>query len=552
MFDNPTSQYEFKHAFHSISDGADIITIKYIEHTESGEKIPHYDIIKDYERPAWVTLPRHRKYNDKKTYESIDRLTMIKSTEANMARALSAALGQRFTSRTFLNDVLSSPYVYGLGASTTSLIKHKIREKWPTAVSDNVVCVGDIETSMLDDDEHILCMAVTCKDKVHLAVLKDFVKNIKDPISELKIAAKKYLNEDIHKRVKDFEFEICETPATVVMSCLKRLHEWKPDFLAFWNMNFDIPRCIEALEREGYDPKDYFNDPSVPHKWRYLKYYEQKSNRESSGGRKLNKSPSELWHVLENHASWYVIDPMCYYRKNRLHLQQEQSYTLDYLGDKIVNMKKLRFDKAEHVIDGSKQWHRLMQSTYPIEYCIYNIQDCILVELIDEKTGDLARTIQQASDDAEYRSMFRLPSVLEHRLFFELYKEKGLILGQAGRDMRTELDKHVIGTDDIIVMLPSHLIEDNGITLFEDASGIVSQCRLAPADDDIESTYPTGQRITNLERETIKREMVSLGDMSEDELKQVGYAIATGVGNSVTIARKLYNCKSLLDLDDVL
>lgn len=549
---NKTSQYEFKHATHSIHGDTDIITARIIEHTEDGRKIPHFEIIKDYERPAWVTLPQYRKYKDKKTYESIDRLTQIKSTEARMPKALCQALGIRYHKGLFLNNLLASPYVYGLAPRVTSLLKHKIRSKWPEAVSDNIMAVGDIETSMIHDDEHILCMAVTCKDKVYLAVLEDFVKGIKNPIEKLQDAAKEYLNETIQGRNCEYEFELARTPATVVIKCLTKLHQICPDFLVFWNMNFDIPRCIKALEDEGFRPEDYFNDPSVPRKYQYINYRPQKANKVSAGGRSSNKAPSELWHILENHASWFAVDPMCFYRKNRAHLKQEQSYALDYIGNKLVNMKKLRFDVAKHLGEGTKQWHRFMQEKYPIEYCIYCIQDCILVELIDEKTKDISKTIQQFSDDAEYQTMFNLPTALEHAFHFEMLQDYGVVLGQAGTDMRRELDKHIIDADNIIVMLPSHLIEDNGLRLFEDASNIVSQCRPAAADDDIESTYPSSQELMNLERETIHRELVSIEGMSESQQKQIGYTIASGIVNSIHICRELYNFPTLFELNNII
>lgn len=546
---NKTSQYEFKHATHSIHGDTDIITAKLIEHTEDGQKIPRFVLLQDYERPAWVTLPQYRKYKDKKTYEPLDRLMKIKSTEARMPRALCQALGIRYRSGLFLNQLLSSPYVYGLAPRVTSLLKHKISKQWPEAVTDNIVAVGDIETSMLDDDEHILCMGVTCKDFVYLAVLDDFVKNIENPIEKLHEAANGYLNETIQGRNCKYEFEVVNSPAMIVIKCLAKLHELKPDFFAFWNMNFDIPRCIKALEDEGYKPEEYFNDPSVPSKYRYLKYRPQKENKISSGGRASNKAPSELWHILENHSSWYVVDPMCFYRKNRAHLKQEQSYALDYIGEKLINMKKLRFDVAKDHGEGSKQWHRYMQANHPIEYCIYCVQDCILVELIDEECRDLMTTIQQKADAAEYQTMFNLPTALEHGFYFEMLEDYGLVLGQAGTDMRQELDKYIIDVDNIIVMLPSHLIEDNGLKLFADAPNIVSQCRSAAADDDIESTYPSSQELMNLERETIRRELVSIEGMNEAKQKQIGYAIANGIVNSVHLCRELYNYPTLLELN---
>lgn len=549
---NKSSQYEFKHATHSIHGDTDIITARIIEHTEDGRKIPHFKIIKDYERPAWITLPQHRKYNDKKTYESIDRLTKIKSTEARMPKAICQALGIRYHKGLFLNNLLASPYVYGLAPKVTSLLKHKIRSKWPEAVSDNVLAVGDIETSMLDDDEHILCMAITCKEKVYLAVLEDFVKGIENPIEKLQIAAKEYLNETIQGRNCEYEFEIVKTSANVVIKCLNKLHQLKPDFLGFWNMNFDIPKCIKALEDEGLRPEDYFNDPSVPRKYQHLKYRQQDENKTSAGGRTLKKAVSELWHTLENHASWYVIDPMCFYRKNRVHLKQERSYALDYIGDKLISMKKLRFGVANHLGEGAKQWHRFMQEKYPIEYCIYCIQDCILVELINEKTKDITETVQQSADTAEYHTMFNLPNALEHGFFFEMLQDYGVVLGQAGTNMRRELDKYIIDADNIIVMLPSHLIEDNGLKLFKDADNIISQCRAAAADDDIESTYPSGQETMNLERETIRRELVSIEGMSESQQKQIGYAIASGIVNSIQICRELYNYPTIFELNDLI
>ncbi|MFO6295845.1 hypothetical protein, partial [Pseudomonas aeruginosa] len=65
---------------------------------------------------------------------------------------------------------------------------------------------------------------------------------------------------------------VVETPVDIIIECFKRLHTWKPDFFAFWNISFDIGRILKTLEHYGVNPADIFSDPSVPKNYRFFHF----------------------------------------------------------------------------------------------------------------------------------------------------------------------------------------------------------------------------------------------------------------------------------------
>ena len=58
----------------------------------------------------------------------------------------------------------------------------------------------------------------------------------------------------------------------MVVACFNKAHEWKPDFVSIWNLDFDITKVTSALKNGGLDPADVFSDPSVPKEFKFFHY----------------------------------------------------------------------------------------------------------------------------------------------------------------------------------------------------------------------------------------------------------------------------------------
>ena len=132
---------------------------------------------------------------------------------------------------------------------------------------------------------------------------------------------------------------------------------------------------------------------------------------------------------------------MCLFKKIRTAKGNEPDYNLDGVLGRHLGISKLKFKEADHL--KRLKWHRFMQDNYPAEYVIYNIFDCISIELLDEKTNDLGLTISSLAEISGFDIFPSIPKRLVDVLHF-FYEENGRIAGTAGSDVVTELDEDVI------------------------------------------------------------------------------------------------------------
>lgn len=265
------------------------------------------------------------------------------------------------------------------------------------------------------------------------AKIKDLMSSID---SNRKVNDLTYNKDDIvelHSLKVDVVF--VDTQKELFQHCLGFLHEVKPDFLAIWNMDFDIPRILEALKKEGVDPAEIFCDPNVPEDRRVFRYKQGQQKKTTASGKVKPVNPSEQWHTLFCSASFYVIDAMCAYRYLRLGNQEEPSYALDAILAKILKGKvqKLKFEEADAYSAGA--WHEFMQRNYIFEYAAYNIFDCLCMIFLDEKTKDLRLTFHTSSFISDFENFKSLPKRITDALFFDIISD-GWILGDAGSKPR--------------------------------------------------------------------------------------------------------------------
>lgn len=475
---------ECKHAVYvQANDGSndDALFVKEVIHTHDGQLIPNTRIIENYERTFYITREGHRNHKEKKTQEKLSKLQKFTCTQRNLIPAIGRALG-RGKMNGGLRRIARNPYIYGADITTPTLLKHEYQVKNPDVVSTNGVAVFDIETDVVHGTEDPILLALTFKDNVFLAITKDFAGSIPNPVKAIKECADKYLAKWIGERNIKLEIMVVDTPGQGVIECFKRGHLWKPDFITVWNINFDIPRCLRTLEKEGIDPAVVFSDPSVPKKYQFFNYRQGKATKQTATGRVDSIHPADQWHVAECPASFTLIDSMCVYKRVRIAKQNEPSYSLDNVMKRnLSELGKLKFAEADH-LTGLK-WHEFMQSDYKVEYAIYNIFDCIGVELLDEKIKDLAMTISIQSKASEYNIYNSQPRrVVDDYYFFCL--ERGWVVGACSDEMVHELDQYVVSMNNWIITLPTHLCVDNGVAVIEELPDIKSYIRLHVADLD--------------------------------------------------------------------
>lgn len=526
---------ECKHAVYSPSreedSRDDAIIVKEVVWLKDGRQIPRVQIVENYSRTFY--LERNQDYKEKKTQQKIGRLQKFSTTQRNLMPSIGRALG-RGKLNGGLRTVARNPYLYGADITTPTLLKQEYRERSPGCISPNKVAVFDIETDVVNGKGDIpICMSLTFKDRVYLTALRSWVIDHPNYVEEVRAAATKYIGDHLEARNITLEIEVLDTPGQMVVETFKRAHLWKPDFVTVWNINFDLPKCLNVLKMEGIDPAQVFSDPSVPEHYKFFKYKEGSATKTTATGRIDSIHPAERWHVAECPASFFLIDSMCVYKRIRMAKQNESSYGLDAVMKRnLKTLGKLKFAEADEY--SGLQWHVFMQANYKVEYSVYNVFDCIGVELLDEKIKDLQLVITTQSKASEYTIYNSQPRRLVDDYYF-FCRDRGFIVASCSDEMVHELDQYVYSMKSWIVTLPSHQVVENGMDCIEEMPSIRAYVYSHVADLDIVSTYPNVQVILNISRETTRREMFKIGDMPEHQQRMAGINLTGGHVNAVEI-----------------
>ena len=392
------------------------------------------------------------------------------STQAQLEKNIAAALGAPGVKRS-LRQWAMSPYLYGTDISITSLLKFDFQAKWPTFKNPiSTVAVLDIETTI--EESYPECMSLTFGSKCVIAIHKDFIKGIAEPEAKLRQCFQAQLGAVIESRKINLEVVFVDTITEMCIEVFKRAHAWKPDFITIWNMAFDLPTLEKWVVKEGGSWVDIVSDPSVP---RHLRHYYFKMGPEtklSTSGKEEKLSPAARWHVVTCTASFQFVDSMLvYYRFRMADGTLPGGYNLDNVLKTHGLGGKLKFDVKA---DSSLQWHRIMQADYPIEYLVYNLWDCISVELLDEKTLDLRMTIEAQCGYSDYGRLKTNPGKIADDLHFYALENKKVIATFPG-SKEDENNTLVVESSNWIVTLPSHLMTPIGLHALEEIPTLATE-----------------------------------------------------------------------------
>ena len=509
----------------------DLHVVKEYHHTAEGVRVPQMRCIPDYKREFWITREGYRNHEDKKEYEPLSRLMRFTTTQCQLVNAISKALYGVPGGHQGFRQIASSPYLYGCDIATTSLIKKEYETKWADCIHPLAgVAVLDIETDVIRGTGEIILITLSFKDRIITAINSSFIAKVHNPIDRIRKLIDKHLGK--LKQARGFEVELvhCDSPGQCCAAIMERAHEWKPDFITIWNINYDLPRVASALANEGYNLADVFSDPCVPEEYRFYKYTEGKSQKVTQSGKVLPLHPADRWHIAECPASFYFIDAMCLYKRVRIAKGMEPSYALDDILNKHIGMGKLSIPEVEHL--EKLAWHQAMQRDYPFDYVVYNIFDCIGVELLDEKTKDIASTFPILCGNSDFRNFTSNPRRIVDDMHY-FYLEEQCVIGTTGQELTCEDDDLVVGMNDWIVTLRADHVDNNGVALIKELPNTRSMVRVHLADLDIEGTYPTEEEVLNIAKETTVRELSRIEGMEEKQQRQLGINLTGGVSNAV-------------------
>lgn len=406
----------------------DLHLVKEQRHMKDGSIVPALRWIKDYKRPYWITNRDKQKYKDKREWSSLEDVSKRETTQSKLRDDVAKALNKQHT-RDHMKLLAQSPYLYGTDITSTSLIKKMYMDKFPDHNSPFTVATYDIETDVLNGTNDPIMASVIFKKEIFIVVDKAFVRGFSNTEELVQAASRKYIGEYLDKHEMKITLSIAENPVDIVRKSFAKVHELMPDFLAIWNMDFDIPRLLETLEKYGEDPRDFFCDPSVPKSVRVCKYKQGPKKKVTASGKVIPINPAAQWHTLVCTASYYVIDAMCAYKHLRLGEQEESSYSLDNILSLKLGIRKLKFKEAD--MYSGLRWHQFMQSDYKIEYMVYNIFDCLSMIELDQKTKDLAYTLPSFAATTDFANFKSQPRRISDALHFYAI-EQGYVMGTVG------------------------------------------------------------------------------------------------------------------------
>lgn len=369
----------------------DLHLVKLRSFYDDGTQERAVEYVKDYRRQFGVTKKHLRKaYEQKKESEPFTNLMLYESTQSELDRSVARALDKGWSSLR-LNQLAESPYLYGTDVSSTSLIKNDYQKKYPGVESAYDIAFGDIETDVLHGTDDPIITSMTHDGKVEICVLRSFLGDTYNVEERFMRMMQEHLGDDLRENNLVPVLKIVEDPVELMKAFIHPLHESKPDFLAFWNMDFDIPRLLDTCKKYQYKPTDLFCDPKLPEEIRFCKYKKGSTKKVTASGAVKPRNPSEQWHSLLVPASFYIIDPMSSYRYIRQGAQEEPSYGLDAILTKHLKRGKLKIGNTEN--SEGLAWHELMQERYKVEYLVYAAFDTLGMYLLEKMTKDLSSTL---------------------------------------------------------------------------------------------------------------------------------------------------------------
>lgn len=448
----------------------DLHVVKEVIHLDDGSIVPRLKLLYNYQRPYWIVNKGQRNFEQYIDYIEEDRCSKFFSNQTNLAYNIARQLGERKQYYS-LREVCESPYVFGADIKSTSCIKQEYLKTFPDTNSEFSVAVFDIETDIVNGTDESIIATLSFKNKCITVIKKSFVEGILDIENKLRILLKQYLGEIIESRKVDVEFVFVDTEIETFARCFAKAHEWMPDFVAIWNQKFDISKFIDACERAEVDPASIICDPKVPDEYKFFRFKLGPSQKVTFSGKIMPIKPAAQWHTAFFPASFYIMDSMCAYKHTRIGKQEETSYALDAILKKNKLGGKLKFTQADSYTD--KAWHEFMQKNYPLEYVIYNIYDCIGVEMLDEKVKDLAVVIQQFSNSSDFEDFKSQPRRKCDELHW-YFLEKGYVIGTTNSKLYSELDKKVLSRENWIITLANSLNHGNGLNVIKENPSIHS------------------------------------------------------------------------------
>lgn len=521
---------QWLHSCHinKLSDGSDAVVVSEYVHYNDGSIVPELQIIHKPKRSFYITKPAFRNHDEKKEIESVEKLDKYTVYNCELEREIFRTLNGYYPNKyVALKELCASPFLYGADIHIETLIKAAtIKAFNAKKLTPKPATVGffDIERSMLQGNtDEITVISLTHENFVYTAILRhaffklDSLGNrIPADLAELKELSESILLPMINtalqtnrglkqSRDKKFEFHyyLGDTEYDLIRWVFERLHENKTSLIGIWNIDYDIPAILSALKAAKVEPETVFCSPDVPEQYRKVLY--------KRDDKKVNH-PTDKWHWLHTtgYTQFYDAPPL-YAKLRTVSGKESGGYSLNAILEKNGLGGKLHFSNLPDMDDLSKiDWHRRMQSMYPLHYIVYNQWDVISLQLQEWKNRD-AQSMIQLSEYTPLAKYTKQTRKVSDTLYTE-WVDRGRILGTVGPDMKSPYDD-VIGTVGGAVLDPLRL-DYSGLNVLTEAPYYTTQVHCYVSDIDFTGMYPTLGQAGNISKETKLSTVLSITGVS--------------------------------------
>jgi len=303
---------------------------------------------------------------------------------------------------------------------------------------------------------------------------KETMKNGKKFIKEIK---EKY-NSELYKKLLDghelkFHIYQYQKEENLIAGFFKKLLEIKPDFLEGWNSNgFDYPYIYNRVINLGYNPEDIMCPPEF--KYKKVSYRKDIKHQDPANNNDTFKATGYTNYMDAERI--YAVR-----RKNK----KEESYALDYIGNKILGIHK------DDVVESIKTFH--FKNYW--KFLSYNIQDTVMLMLLEYKLKDLDMiySIAMMTGTRIEKAMKKTTSL--RNLSSKFYEDNGQIISNNRAILKEPPDGKIRGgfVGNIL------LIDNIGMKIAEALSQFMFENCI---DFDARSLYPSTISTFNISPET--------------------------------------------------
>lgn len=290
----------------------------------------------------------------------------------------------------------------------------------------------------------------------------------------------------------DYHFYFYKDERKMLVHLFQLINTLKLDFIAIWNIAFDIPFIINRLEALGMEPAEVMCHPDFPVKQCWFK-------KDTRNFAIKNKND---WFNISSYTIF--IDQMRNYAAIRKGTKELRSTKLTYIAQ-----KELQDEKLDYSEDGTIK--TLSYNNY-IKYILYNIKDVLLQVGIEERTNDMDTFyISSYKNITPYESVFK-QTVKLRNVQYKSYMDIGMVPGintNAILNVDVKSKTHDDDEDDdeeeessfegALVGNPK-LINNFGVKLFGRKTNNIFKYSI---DFDMSSFYPSSNIAMNIDPSTL-------------------------------------------------